>query len=175
MAIATRSTDASTMPTARNRSFCLSFVRFLCSNIGLVLIVAAYCIGGAYLFILLEEYIELQNCQKASRKSFSFRNRFSFYQSSFCVEVLEEVSADNISETLYSYVLLSKDNDTVIYDYVETHLDDFTSEIYDRRSEYRYSGQDCSTSTGWTFPSSVLFTISVVAAIGFGHVTPTSW
>jgi hypothetical protein len=52
----------------KRRSFYRSFVQFLCSNLGLVIIVVAYCIGGAFLFILLEQYIELQNCQLASRK-----------------------------------------------------------------------------------------------------------
>ncbi len=53
----------------RHRSFYRSFVQFLCSNIGLILVVVGYTIGGAFLFILLEQYIELQNCQEASCKS----------------------------------------------------------------------------------------------------------
>jgi hypothetical protein len=52
----------------QSRSFYSSFVQFLCSNLGVVIIVVAYCIGGAFLFILLEQYIELQNFQLASRK-----------------------------------------------------------------------------------------------------------
>lgn len=55
--------------TSRHRSFYRSFIQFLCSNIGLILVVIAYSIGGAFLFILLEQYIELQNCQQASCKS----------------------------------------------------------------------------------------------------------
>lgn len=50
------------------RSFYRSFVQFLCSNLGLVIIVVAYSVGGAFLFQLLEQYIELQNCQEGSRK-----------------------------------------------------------------------------------------------------------
>jgi hypothetical protein len=50
------------------RTFCRSFVQFLFSNLGLVFIVVAYSIGGAFLFTLLEQYIELQNCQQGSSK-----------------------------------------------------------------------------------------------------------
>jgi hypothetical protein len=50
----------------QHRSYYRSFVQFLCSNVGLVIVVVAYSIGGAFLFILLEQYIELQNCQEAS-------------------------------------------------------------------------------------------------------------
>lgn len=59
----------------RNRSICRTFVRFLCSNIGLLIIAIAYCVGGAFLFNLLEQYIELQNCQKGNRKSKSQKER----------------------------------------------------------------------------------------------------
>ena len=54
----------------RNRSFFRSFIRFLFSNLGLVFLVCAYSIGGAFLFQLLEQYIELQNCQQGSCKYF---------------------------------------------------------------------------------------------------------
>ena len=46
-----------------------SFIRFVGSNITLIIIVVAYSIGGAYLFMLLEQYVELQNCQQATCKS----------------------------------------------------------------------------------------------------------
>ncbi len=52
----------------RHRSFYRSFVQFLCSNIGLVIVVVAYSIGGAYLFILLEQYVDLQSCEEGSCK-----------------------------------------------------------------------------------------------------------
>ena len=56
----------------RRQSFCRSFLQFLFSNLGLVLLVVGYSAGGAFLFQLLEQYIELQNCQQGSRKSISF-------------------------------------------------------------------------------------------------------
>ena len=57
--------------TVRRRSFYRSFVQFLCSNLGLILIVIGYSVGGAFLFQLLEQYIELQNCQQGTCKSFA--------------------------------------------------------------------------------------------------------
>jgi hypothetical protein len=53
------------------RSFYRSFIHFLFSNLGLIIIVIAYAIGGGFLFQLLEQYIELQNCQQGSCKFFS--------------------------------------------------------------------------------------------------------
>lgn len=76
---------------------------------------------------------------------------------------------------MYNYVLLSNEDDTQMQSSVQAYLENFTTEIYDRRNDYRYTGQNCSNSSGWEFPSALLFTISTVAAIGFGHITPTSW
>ena len=44
-----------------------------------------------------------------------------------------------------------------------------------RRTDLRYTGQDCSTTSAWNFPSALLFTITVITTIGYGYVTPTSW
>jgi hypothetical protein len=57
---------------ARPKSFCRSFIQFLFSNLGLVILVVGYCVGGAFLFQLLEQYIELQNCQQGSCKYLFF-------------------------------------------------------------------------------------------------------
>jgi hypothetical protein len=57
----------------RRRSFYRSFIQFLCSNLGLIIVVVGYSIGGAFLFILLEGYVELQDCQEASCKFSIFK------------------------------------------------------------------------------------------------------
>ena len=57
--------------SVRQQSFYRRFVQFLFSNLGLVLVVVAYSIGGAFLFQLLEQYIELQNCQQGACKCIS--------------------------------------------------------------------------------------------------------
>lgn len=54
----------------RRRSFYRSFVQFLCSNLGLIIVVVGYSVGGAFLFQLLEQYLELQNCQEGSCKKY---------------------------------------------------------------------------------------------------------
>ncbi len=87
----------------------------------------------------------------------------------------ENISITNISETMYNYVVLSNDNTTTMYAQIVGYLDNFTDEVYDRRTELRYTGQDCETTSGWNFPSALLFTITVITTIGYGYVTPTSW
>jgi hypothetical protein len=70
----------------RPRSFYRSFIHFLCSNLGLVFLVGGYSVGGAFLFILLEQYIELQNCQQGSCKYLFFISILSNFV--FCFSII---------------------------------------------------------------------------------------
>ena len=62
-----------------------------------------------------------------------------------------------------------------MYAQIADYLSNFTDDVYDRRSDFRYTGQDCSTTSAWNFPSALLFTITVITTIGYGYVTPISW
>ena len=76
---------------------------------------------------------------------------------------------------MYSYVVITDDNTTAMYAQMVTYLTNFTKDINQRRIELRYAGQDCTTESNWNFPSALLFAITVITTIGYGHVTPTSW
>ncbi|UJR30820.1 hypothetical protein I4U23_018337 [Adineta vaga] len=143
--------------TVRRRSFYRRFVQFLFSNLGLVLVVVAYSIGGAFLFQLLEQYIELQNCQQGT--------------------LTENISITNISETSFNYVILNMDtaNASTMHNQIAGYLKNFTADVFERREKLRYTGQNCTESSGWNFPSALLFAITVITSIGYGHITPVSW
>jgi hypothetical protein len=76
---------------------------------------------------------------------------------------------------MYNDVLLSDGNMTDLYAQIVSYVENFTNDVYERKNDYRYTGQDCDTTSGWTFPSALLFTITIITSIGYGHITPTSW
>jgi hypothetical protein len=76
---------------------------------------------------------------------------------------------------MYNDVSLSTGDTDELYDQIVDLVENFTNDVYDRKNNFRYTGQNCSNTTGWTFPSALLFTITIITTIGYGHITPVSW
>ncbi len=91
----------------------------------------------------------------------------------------ENISVTNISQSMYNYVSIGSDNNKInistMYDEMVGYLNNFTNDVYTRRTNLRYTGQDCLTTSSWNFPAALLFTLTVITSIGYGFVTPVSW
>ena len=44
---------------------------------------------------------------------------------------------------MYSYVAISNDDTEASYEQIVSYLENFTNDVYDRRDNLRYTGQDC--------------------------------
>jgi len=136
--------------------------KFIFSYVGLVVMVVIYACAGAYLFSLLEQHEEAKNCQEGKGQ--------------------ESSNIVNLKSSLLSYIQFNitnsndpnKDNETVVNEKIEAWLTDFRDQVLLLRTNYRYSGQNCEDSS-WTFPGALLFAITIITTIGYGHITPITW
>jgi hypothetical protein len=71
----------------------------------------------------------------------------------------------------------STSNNTIREPYypINILLEQFRDEVIEISYNYRYSGRECGEDSKWTFFSSLLFTITLMSTVGFGHVAPQTW
>jgi len=104
----------------------------------------------------------------------SFRYLNNSLLKSFILLVQENVSVSNISESIFNYVAITTDNDTIMYQQIVTYFENFTNGIYDRKNNYRYTGQNCITSPEWTFCASLIIAITVITLNGYSFIAPVT-
>ncbi|CAF0790780.1 unnamed protein product [Brachionus calyciflorus] len=156
-------------------------LRALFSHLGLLFLVIIFTIGGGLIFQLLETHASRQKCEEGEGKhrtivkklastifDYVWLNATNLHlyqnlQKSANTKWLNEL-INREKEFLKNY---NKDIPEILIEYRKSIID-----IY---NNYKYSGQNCIQDTSWILESSLLFTISVLTTIGYGHITPITW
>jgi hypothetical protein len=162
-------------------SVCKAFVRFALSHIGLIILVIAFIVGGAFLFQLLEQHAAIQKCQEGEGKS---NNLIKSYRTSLFNYI--RLNLTEIETVLYKELNQSGQNNYDLYiqkriEFSNSYHKDahenlmkFRDEILAIEKTYKYRGQNCINDTSWTIESSLLYTLTLLSTIGYGHVTVKS-
>ncbi len=141
-------------------TFLKSFLRFIFSQVGMVVVVILVAIGGANIFVNLELPREKEN-YAAKREE---------------AERVDD-STDYLSFVIWWYM---KDTDTYNYsrpefeEVVESRLYDYVSLVVNATVNYNYDGQVEGWDYDWTVPNALLFTISIMTVVGYGHIAPAT-
>jgi hypothetical protein len=129
-------------------------LRFFVSNLGMIVLVLVYVVAGAFLFQLLEQHEEIQNCQlnegKSSAMIISYRSElFNYIRFNTTTDVFDQ----------------TKDGPSVYHPRLKEIILKLRDDVLDLRDK-KYYGQNCEEESLWQFQSCLLFTMSIVAAIG---------
>ncbi|KAK3597210.1 hypothetical protein CHS0354_003715 [Potamilus streckersoni] len=148
---------------------CKKFVAFLFSHIGLCSLVVAYSIMGGFIFRALESPFEQTTKMDIARE----RERLV----TLLWDLTVEVKMNNASSDYSDQMEMSKMLRTNFKQNVNEILRNYSQKIHKATKERGWDGQD--TGNGeevkieqWTFPSSLLFAITILTTIGYGHVAP---
>lgn len=129
-------------------------LRFFVSNLGMIVLVLIYVVAGAFLFQLLEQHDEIQKCQLNEGKSSLM---ISSYRSELFNYIRFNTTTDIFDET--------KDGPSVYHPKLNEIILKLRDDVLDLRDK-KYYGQNCEEESLWQFQSCLLFTMSIVAAIG---------
>jgi hypothetical protein len=161
-----------------NSSIGKLFVRFAFSHIGLIILVIAFIVGGAFLFQLLEQHASIQKCQEGEGKS---NNLIKSYRTALFNYI--RLNLTEIETLLYKEVNLTSLSNYDLYvqkriEFINSYHKDAQTFLMNLRDEvlliektYKYRGQNCINETSWTIESSLLYTLTLLSTIGYGHVT----
>ncbi|KAI5633987.1 ion channel domain-containing protein [Phthorimaea operculella] len=130
-----------------------AFIAFLFSNVGVVVLVVAYTIAGAFIFQALEGASEMDrlNLMDKERDSTAQTLWLTFLNANRVGNTTQEIKS-SIDEVLRSY----------------------QKKVVDA---INYHGWDGSNSNlQWSFSSAFLYSLTVITTIGYGHLSPrTNW
>lgn len=148
------------------------FISFLIKNFGILFLVIFYIAGGAFLFQILEQHTEIQNCQSGegewNQLRIEYRSQF-FNYIYFNTTPNPWLPIDNA--TIEAGLYVEKDGPP-IYDPILTEwIVDFREKVLNISNTLKYTGQDCEKQSSWTYFSSLLFTITIMTTLGYGHVS----
>jgi len=131
----------------------------LFSHVGLFILVIGYCAGGAKIFMDIEEEREMAEKDAKLAKTDDVDKAIDFLKQSFWQY--------GTNEAKYNY---TKDQFKLAV------LDDLTAlkrYILDAHSEAGYDGTR-DFSRAFSFESTVLFTITIMSTVGYGHIAPAT-
>ncbi|KAK3877621.1 hypothetical protein Pcinc_017656 [Petrolisthes cinctipes] len=137
-------------------SCCKTFARILFSHVGLLVLVTIYAVLGAYLFIWLELKAEEERRENKRRVYDNMASSLSYIVNLFWYKNKQNL-------TVTEFHAMVRKNVKVFHDFVVQRASD---------SSLQYDGDKETWDYDWTFPKSLLHTVTTMAAIGYGHISP---
>ncbi|XP_026740320.1 potassium channel subfamily K member 15 [Trichoplusia ni] len=136
---------------SRIRDYVRGLLAFLFSNVGVIVLVVAYTIAGAFMFQAIEGGSEMALDKQMSR------------------------ARTNISQYLWHNVTLALNlfNETEVKERISSELVHYQSTIVSAVHKGWDGGR---SSRQWSFSSAFLYSLTVITTIGYGHLSPkTDW
>ncbi|XP_037955113.1 potassium channel subfamily K member 15 [Teleopsis dalmanni] len=128
------------------------FTAFMFSNVGIILLVVFYTIGGAFIFQAIEIF-EYERRKTAEPQKYVTRNH-----TGDCLERIWDMTAENIS--FYNKIDYKKRINHILLDFQRAIV------------EKERKGNEVDKQ--WSFSGAFLYSLTVITTIGYGNIAPES-
>ncbi|XP_075984066.1 potassium two pore domain channel sandman isoform X2 [Anticarsia gemmatalis] len=136
---------------SRVRDYVRGLLAFLFSNVGVVVLVLAYTIAGAFMFQAIEGAREMERSQNMT------------------------MTRDRTAQHLWENVTLALNlfNETALKERIGIEIKKYQERVVKAVHEGWDGGR---SSRQWSFSSAFLYSLTVITTIGYGHLSPrTNW
>lgn len=146
---------------------------FFIINFGMTGMVLVYAVVGAFLFKTIEQAAATEDCQTRQGNSLNILNEYR-------VKIFNYLSYNVtfnpvISSSFYGNETIMKDGPEMYNPVIHNWLKDMRTLIMEKPFNGEYKDDYCQSVDHWEFLNSLLFTLTILTSIGYGHITLKSW
>ncbi|XP_031638321.1 TWiK family of potassium channels protein 18 [Contarinia nasturtii] len=136
----------------RAKEHCRQFTAFLFSNVGIIILVVLYMTSGASMFKAIEGDVDLQRIITLNNSMTKTRG--------------------DVTNQLWDITLkLNNFNQSSFINEVDIRIQEYQQKIVLAFHD-GWMGSNSTSSNTWTFPNSLLYSLTVITTIGYGNITP---
>ncbi len=150
-------------------------LRLMYSDVGLALLIIFYVVFGACLFKYLENDAGIQKCEEGKNKDRANLKKYAqtiYNYIALNMTDIDRLQFSQVSSSVLDYTNGSNMSDIIYQGSIEEWLVELRNSVLNISEVYKFAGQPCHVNS-WIFESSILYTITLITTIGYGHITVT--
>jgi len=137
-------------------------LKYAFSQAGIIVLCIVYAVVGAEMYMSME--VPLEDQQKQLKMNAA-------------LDIIDstEYLADSFWNLMHSKYVEKRLNESAFQEKVEEDIHSLVKKIVDAADNLNYDGEVDTWTRSWTFPNTLLFTITIMTTIGYGHICPKSF
>ena len=136
-------------------------LKYAFSQIGVIVLCCVYAVGGAQIYMSMEVPLEEEAKELKKTVAMEIIDAQDFLADSFWILIHHRYPEKRLNMTSFEVK-------------VEEDLNALVSKIVTACEENNYDGEIETWDMAWTFPNALLFTVTIMTTVGYGHISPKS-
>ena len=136
-------------------------LKYAFSQIGVIVLCCVYAVGGANIYMSMEVPLEEEAKELKRTVALDIIDAQDFLADSFWLLIHNRYEEKRLNMTAFEVK-------------VEEDLNAMVSRIVTACQENNYDGEIDTWDKAWTFPNALLFTVTIMTTVGYGHISPKS-
>ena len=136
-------------------------LKYAFSQVGVVVLCTLYAVGGAQIYLGMELPLEEERRAAKQEVALEIINMEDFLSGAFWTLIHHQYPEKRYNQTAFE-------------DKVSNDLHQYVGKIVAAAGDHNYDGEVDTWDYDWTLPNALLFTVTIMTTVGYGHISPKS-